>query len=117
MSAQAEYWREAVMYAFEGIDRFDIVDGLSKEQLDEIGDALATSAEHQGMAFGWDVASSNRAADLRREEDTLRTELKRERAKITCRSCNGGGWITSNGPYHSSTSQCFKCHGDGRHDP
>lgn len=117
MSAEAEYWREAVMYAFEGIDRFDVIEGLGKEQLDEIGEALATSAEHQSMAFGWDVASSNRAADIKRQEDDLRQELARERRKITCRSCNGHGYTVSQGPYHSSTSSCFKCNGAGRHDP
>lgn len=117
MSAQSEYWREAVMEAFEGIDRFDLVNDLTKEQLDDIGEALATSAEHQSMAFGWDVASANRHADIQRTEDNLRKEIRRERNKITCRSCNGTGSITSHGPYHSSTSQCFKCHGEGRHDP
>lgn len=117
MGAHAEYWREAVMEAFEGINRFDVIDGLTKEQLDEIGEALATSSEYQSMAFGWDVATSNRSAELRRNEDDLRKELARERRKIVCSHCKGGGWITTNGPYHSSTSQCFKCHGDGRHDP
>lgn len=117
MSAQSEYWREAVMCAFEGIERFDVIEGLSKEQLDDIGEALATSSEHQGMAFGWDVASANRSAEIRRTEDNLRNEIRRERAKIICRSCNGTGSITTPGPYHSSTSRCFKCNGDGRHDP
>jgi DnaJ-class molecular chaperone len=117
MSAQADYWREAVMYAFEGIDRFDLVKDLTKEQLDDIGEALATSAEHQSMAFGWDVASANRHAEIQRTEDNLRKEIRRERDKITCRQCNGHGWATTQGPYHYSTSQCFKCHGEGRHDP
>ena len=117
MSAQSEYWREAVMLAFEGIERFDVIEGLSKEQLDEIGEALATSSEHQSTAFGWDVASANRSAEIQRNEDNLRNEIRRERAKITCRECRGGGSITIPGPYHSSTSRCWKCNGEGRHAP
>lgn len=117
MSAQAEYWREAVMYAFEGIDRFDVIDGLSQEQLNEIGEALSTSAEHQSVAFGWDVASANRAAEIRRTEEDLRKEIRLEREKVTCRPCNGTGSITIPGPYHSSTSRCDKCNGMGRHAP
>ncbi|ASW06254.1 hypothetical protein [Rhizobium sp. 11515TR] len=111
---RTEYWEEAIGQALCEIEKFDL---FTSDEIKELGEALAISAEHQSMAFGWDVASSNRAADLRREEDSLRKELARERAKIICRSCNGSGYITTPGPYHSSTSQCFKCHGDGRHDP
>lgn len=115
--AQTEYWREAVMLAFEGINRFDVIEGLSKEQLDEIGEALAVSSENQSMAFGWDVASANRSAELRREEDNLRSELRRERAKVTCRECNGAGRLRYNaGPWAVDTG-CMKCNGEGRHDP
>lgn len=117
MNAQAEYWREAVMLAFEGIDRFDIIEVLSAKQLAEIGESLATSSEHQSMAFGWDVASSNRATEIKRTEENLRREIQRERAKIVCRECGGSGSIMICGPYHSSESRCFKCDGEGRHDP
>jgi len=111
---RAEYWEEAIGEALCSIDKFDL---FTKEELKELGQGLATSADCESMAFGWDVASSNRSAELRRNEDDLRKELARERAKIICRSCNGSGSITLPGPYHSATSQCFKCHGDGRHDP
>ena len=109
-----DYWSEAVGEALCSMGKYDL---FTRAEIDELGEAMATSAECQSMAFGWDVASSNRSAELRRNEDTLRQELARERAKIVCRSCDGAGWITTPGPYHSSTSQCFKCHGDGRHDP
>ncbi len=109
-----QYWSDAIGEALCEMDKFDL---FTSAEINELGEALAISAEHQSMAFGWDVASSNRAAELRRDEDNLRKELARARAKIICRSCDGAGWITTQGPYHSSTSQCFKCHGDGRHDP
>jgi DnaJ-class molecular chaperone len=117
MSAQSDYWREAVMEAFEGINRFDLVKDLTKEQLDDIGEALATSSECQSMAFGWDVASANRYADIQRTEDNLRKEIRKERDKVTCRECGGQGRLRYNaGPWAVDTG-CMKCNGEGRHDP
>lgn len=43
--------------------------------------------------------------------------LRAEQEKVICRVCNGHGRITSQGPYHSSNSQCHKCNGDGKHKP
>lgn len=109
-----QYWRDSIGKALCEMDKFSL---FTSEQLDELGDALATSAEFESQAFGWDVASANRSTELRREEDNLKKELARERNKVTCRECNGVGRLRYNaGPWAVDTG-CMKCNGDGRHDP
>lgn len=109
-----EYWSEAIGQALCEMDKYSL---FTSAEIDELGEALAISAEHQSMAFGWDVASANRYASIQREADDTRKELKRERELVTCRECGGNGSITIPGPYHSSTSSCWKCRGHGRLDP
>lgn len=109
-----EYWTDAIEAALSDIGK----DGLlSREELETVGGSLAGSAENQSIAFGWDVASANLDAAREREKDDLRKEVRREREKIICRECNGRGRIITQGPYHSSNSQCWKCRGAGRHAP
>ena len=111
---RAEYWEEAIGEALCSIDKFNL---FTSAELKELGEALATSAECESMAFGWDVSSANRSAELRREEESLRKELRRERDKVTCRECNGHGRLRYNsGPWAVDTG-CIKCNGEGRHDP
>jgi hypothetical protein len=114
MSAREEYWAEAVGLALDDMGKWSL---FAPEEIKELGRALAVSADNQSIAFGWDIASGNLAAARRREEDSLRAELRRERAKVTCRHCNGYGSTRTQGPYHSVSSSCFKCNGEGRHDP
>lgn len=54
---------------------------------------------------------------LKSDLEATKRALKAEREKVHCRECNGHGTITTPGPYHSSTSQCWKCHGEGKHAP
>ena len=109
-----DYWEEALGEALCDVDKFD---SLTSDEKRTVAKALAISAECQSMAFGWDVAGANRSAALKREEDDLRKELRREREKITCQTCSGTGSITTYGPIHSGTTRCWKCDGQGRHDP
>lgn len=107
-----DYWRESVEIALDeaGVTATD-------EQIEEIAGAIEISHENYGMAMGHDVASVNLAGERERETERLKSEIERERAKITCRECNGSGWQTTHGPIHNCTSQCWKCRGAGRHDP
>lgn len=107
-----QYWDECISIA---ADECGLV--LTKEQLDCLSGSVRGGHENYSMASGDDVASSNRYAELEREKVDLRKTLVREQAMIACKPCAGSGWITTLGPYHSSTSQCWKCSGHGRHDP
>lgn len=64
--ARAEYWREAVMMAFEGAGLWDAIKDIPMEKLMQVGEALEVSAEHQGMAF-YSPPASDRIADIERE--------------------------------------------------
>lgn len=111
---QDEYWSEAASTAIEAVGKFEL---FTSTELDEIGKSLRISAECQSMAFGWDVADANLAASRDRELADLRKSLNREKNKVHCRECNGRGRIEiAAGPWVSN-SQCWKCNGEGRHDP
>lgn len=43
--------------------------------------------------------------------------LQQEQRKIFCCQCNGRGRIYTQGPYHGSDSECWKCRGEGKHLP
>lgn len=112
MNARTEYWRECISEAAEECGAV-----LTHEQVIEIADIVEGAHENYGMAFGHDVADANLSATRRREVSDLKAQVEREQRKVHCRQCNGVGSITTQGPYHSGTSQCWKCSGDGRHDP
>lgn len=113
-SYQTQYWADVLGDALCEVDKFDL---FTSEEMTKIGKYLASAADGQSQAFGWDVASSNRSAELREEEETLRKELRRERDKVTCRECNGHGRLSYDaGPWAVNT-ECSKCRGEGRHDP
>lgn len=102
------YWEECIDEALNdaGIE-------ASKEQIELIASWVEGAHENYGMAHGHDVAHRGPDPEIKR----LRKELSDERNKILCADCNGQGWITTLGPYHSGTSQCSKCRGEGRHLP
>lgn len=86
------------------------------EQISVIAGVIESAHEFYGQMHGHDVASANFHGEQRREIERLQREVAKEKSKVTCKTCGGNGWITTQGPYHSSTSQCWKCNGDGRHD-
>lgn len=104
-----DYWEEAVAIALEeaGVK-------ATESQLKDIAVAIKGSHENYGMYVGYDVASSNRYDEQNSEIRRLKDELNSERGKVTCTECSGSGFITMPGPYHSSTSDCYKCRGAGR---
>jgi len=107
-----EYWRECVAIGAEECGA-----KLTAEQIDCIAGSVQGGHENYGMASGDDVASSNRYADLESALERERDAVRKERNKVLCSACKGRGRIYSAGPYHGSDSECWKCRGDGRHDP
>ena len=105
-----DYWRECIAEAFE---ESKIV--ATDEQIDNVASWAESAHDNYSQAFGLDVASKNLQGTREREIADLKRELGREQAKIMCRTCNGTGLIISHGPVHSSSSQCWKCNGSGRH--
>ena len=99
------YWEECISEAF---DTAGIV--ASEDQIKEVACWVEGAHQNHGMAQGYDAIPN----PLRLENDNLKKELKKEQEKVICKECDGVGWITIPGPYHSGTSQCFKCHGEGR---
>lgn len=110
--AKSDYWQECIEIAAEESGA-----QLTLEQIKAIAWSVQSGHENYGMAFGHDVASSNRYAHLEREKQDAQKALSRERNKVHCHECEGTGRIITQGPYHSGDSQCWKCHGEGRHDP
>lgn len=109
-----DYWSDALGEALCEIDKFN---ALTSDERTKVAKSLQMAHECYGMAFGHDVASANFSANARREEQMLRKELERERNKVVCRECGGGGRLRYNaGPWAVDTG-CTKCNGDGRHDP
>lgn len=102
------YWEECITEAAD-----DCGAKLTKEQIDCIAGWVEGAHENYGMAHGHDAIPSPQTLEVQR----LERELKTERDKVQCVECDGTGWITSHGPYHSATSQCYKCQGEGRVSP
>ena len=90
---------------------------LTETQRDELLDAITGHAEMEGEATGRYILDQNLRSSKAKEEQGLRDELKFEREKITCRSCDGTGSITTYGGTFQSTSSCHECNGQGRVHP
>lgn len=104
-----DYWREAFMAALEEAE----IPFPSDEKLKLGADVLEGAHENFGTAHGYDCIPNPQTGEI----EKLNRELRRERAKIHCHTCDGRGRIETPGPYHSSNSQCWKCNGEGRVDP
>lgn len=100
-----DYWDECISQAF---DDAGIV--AMKEQIEEVAGCVEVDHENYGMAHGHDCIPNPLEAEVER----LRAELEREREKRTCDKCGGKGRIVVRGPYHSSSSSCSWCKGEGR---
>jgi len=96
---------------------------------DLLKESIAQAAEEHGFILPPECISDIVAAvDMCRELDSyltggycpqkeeisrLKAALDRERGKAICESCKGSGWITTQGPYHGSSSSCVHCGGVG----
>ncbi len=104
-----DYWTE---HAEIALDEAGLT--ATPKQIDTIAGVIESAHEFYGQSMGHDVASKNFQSAKDGEIRDLKKELDAERAKVVCSECWGKGWTTSHGPAHSSTSQCFRCKGDGR---
>lgn len=103
---RADYYTDCLT---ESLDEHGIT--ASAEQIAAVAKDIEGAAENVGMAF---YQPENPAVS---EVETLRKELALERAKITCRACNGRGRLEfTSGPWGINTV-CDRCHGDGRYAP
>lgn len=112
VTPEGEYWREAFELAIEGIGLFDLLaKHFPMSVREEIGESLAMSCENRSLAF------HDPGPLYPSEVERLERNLHDERRKIRCRECNGRGTVTTYGGTFQSTSQCDRCHGEGRHLP
>jgi len=101
-----DYWGDCVSEAFE-----DAGITATKEQRDTVTSWVEGAHDNYGMAHGHHCIPNPLAA----ENDKLKRDLASERDKVVCKECGGSGELITHGPCHSGISQCWKCHGDGRH--
>jgi len=101
-----EYWEECVSQALDEV-------GISatQEQIFSIARDVEIAHEQYDMAHGYDAIPN----PLIEENKRLKSKITAEKEKVICEICNGTGNITTHGPCHSGTSQCWKCRGEGRH--
>jgi hypothetical protein len=106
-----DYWKELIEEAFE-----EARITATPEQVSIVASWAESGREHYSQAMGYDVASSNWHAQNNAEKEQLRKEVIREKNKVACKECAGTGETKSYFGTFVATSQCSKCHGDGRHD-
>lgn len=102
----SEYWQECIAVA---LDEAGVIATI--EQINEIADTVEGAHECYGMAF---YQPEN---PLIGELKEAKQALKAEQDLVFCQTCRGSGSLTSHGPYHSATSSCWKCNGNGKHKP
>lgn len=99
-----DYWKECISTALDDVEL-----KTTQSQIEDIAESVEGAFENYGMAHGYDQISSPSET----EADRLRKELKEEKDKITCKSCNGRGHDVSYGVQYES--ECSNCKGEGRH--
>lgn len=102
-----DYWKETIKEAFE-----DAKIQATEEQIITVTNWVEGAHDNYGMSHGHDCIPNPQTLEI----EKLTEELKRERNKIQCPECKGWGSITDSwgSSGRSSTSQCFKCHGEGK---
>ncbi|UZJ58600.1 hypothetical protein OKW98_18660 [Pseudomonas sp. KU26590] len=101
-----DLWKEMIAESLEqhGVMATAEQINLIAEDAAGIAESISEHSFHPADPMVHELAESQKA-------------LKREREKVACVPCHGSGFIETSGPYHGSTSQCWKCRGEGRHTP
>jgi len=99
------YWEECISEAAEDCNLV-----LTKEQINTLASWVEGAHEQYGMAHGYDAIPN----PLQTENEDLKRELRRERDKTVCPTCNGRGEEITQLPCHTAISQCFRCKGEGK---
>jgi hypothetical protein len=100
------YWEEALCCALDEAG----IPLPAADKLELAVQVIEGAFENYGMAHGHDCIPNPREGEI----EKLQKELRRERNKVHCETCNGRGRVETLGPYHSSVSSCWKCKGEGR---
>ena len=103
-----DYWKECISEAFD-----DAKLSATDDQIGTVASWAKGAHDNHSMAHGHDCIPN----PLTDDNERLKRELRNERDKILCPDCRGSGSITIQGPCHSATSECSKCHGEGRYLP
>ena len=105
----SDYWRDHAEIAMDeaGLTATD-------KQLDTIAGVIESAHEFFGQSMGHDVASANWFGDKEREIQTLKDRLHTEQEKVVCPECKGSRVTHTYGGTMMSTSECWKCNGEGR---
>lgn len=101
-----DLWKELIA---ESLEQHGVA--ATAEQIDRVAEDAA------GIAESISEHSFRPSDPMVRELAESQAALRREQSKVTCAPCHGSGVITTSGPHHGSTSQCWKCRGEGRHTP
>lgn len=101
------YWEECIKEAFE-----DAKIQATDEQIDVVTNWVEGAHDNYRMAHGYDCIPNPQTLEI----EKLTEELKKEKNKIQCSECSGKGYITDSwgSSGRSSTSQCYKCRGEGK---
>lgn len=95
-------WEEIIAEAFE-----DVGIQATKEQIDAVSIWVESAYENQ------DLYTGGAPNPLLEEVKKLEHALKIERDKSICDLCGGSGWLTHDGIVRRSSTQCYKCRGEG----
>jgi hypothetical protein len=99
------YWK---IFVDEVVPELGIV--LTPEQSAQLLDEIKNAHENYSTAHGYDCIPN----PDRQQIERLQKALKKEQEKRFCAECHGRGSITTNWANRSSSSQCWKCNGEGK---
>lgn len=105
-SPRFNYWEEAIT---SSLDEHGVT--ATAEQIAAVAADMEGAHECHGMAFH--VPENPLAGEL----DRARVALAVEKALVFCDVCKGTGREKYNAGLWSVNTQCWKCHGNGKHAP
>ena len=102
-----DYWRECISEAFE-----DAGIAASEAQIETVVSWVEGDHENYGMAHGHDCIPNPLSTEI---DNLKKVGFVKKWDLVHCKECNGRGRIIIDVGFRSSSSQCWKCGGSGRH--